>query len=368
MSRLYLAFGSWKLRHNEPLDMFEKNLKLVPSRMSIPADNHSILLNLKENLNYESGCLLYPSNERDTLFAGAIKKDDVPLCIVAENDEKFQILYVLLKTDRLSQFLKLPKAWEVDPSLPLWQQIYEINDKNHIFLSNHECYYLKNEASMNNKEKFEFKSNFSYLEICMEIHSTLQQGNFHGFIPQHGSEIHFWSYDNDSYEVLLPHGSNQGYVSIMNYCSERKKNWNDPRCLFREQIFNDNTSQSRESDHKNQWIDGDKQNLLEKFFDYKLSPLAKWRRSSCDILFESTSSGNIFTVSLDDRRLHDPQFPEDILQQCEIKYVKTRGMYIEEQIYQDFQQLTNLIYQYLRKIGLDPQKTHDPKLDFLRSS
>lgn len=222
MSQLYIALGSWKLRHNEPLDMLERNLKLFPLRISIPEDNYSVLLS-KDNLDYESGFLFYPSNKRVPLLAETVEKNDVPLCIVAENEEKFQILYVLLKIDRLSQFLKLPKAWEVDASLPLWQQIYEINDTNHLFLSNHECYYLKSAADMNNTERFEFKSNFSFIEICMEIHYTLQQGNFHGFIPQHGNDIQFWSYDNDSYEVLLPQGGDQGYISIINYCSERKK-------------------------------------------------------------------------------------------------------------------------------------------------
>jgi hypothetical protein len=71
-------------------------------------------------------------------------------------------------------------------------------------------------------------------------------------------------------------------------------------------------------------------------------------------------------VNFDDCQVHDDPGEAGRLQQCEIEYLKTRGVPDRNAILDDFQALVAEVERHLAQRGLAPQRSTRSKLTFLR--
>lgn len=363
---LYVVFGSWKLRHNEPISNVDKELILYPIKKLVNIEAHCVLLDLEEDLDKEDFISL---DETGQLYGNT---DDnkglpnwlVPLALVKKHKENLQMTHALLRID-LGIVQLMETKINSKTNEPLWQTIYRFNEDKHLFFSNHECFYIKDNETNELEQKYNFKSDFSYLNIMQKIYAAVQEGRFPKFRPKYGDEFQFWSFNNYLYEINPNDEGVKGYVSMINYC-KKKSNWDDPMYMYKKKIYEDDSLERWERNYENQWVEGDKQQCLEQYFSYKISPFPAWRRTRCDIGVESIDSGNVFMVNMDDCRVIGGELPIGRLQQCEIEYMSTNGIPDRESIYREFHTLANYVLALLEELNLQPIKTYYSKLTFLR--
>jgi hypothetical protein len=247
---------------------------------------------------------------------------------------------------------------------PLWKRIAQINEEQHLVLSNHECFYIKDEQDIELEQKLTLGISYPYLELCTRLYRALADGEAPGFRPQLGDEFQFWSYDNFFYEIQPNERREAGYVSVISYC-KRKRAWNDPMFMFKKKIYAVDTLERWERNFENQWVEGDKGEALSSYFGYPIEPLPTWRRTRCDVAFES-DAGNIFMVNFDDCRVIDGAAGRGRLQQAEVEYLKTRGTPQRASIYADFERVVAFTERKLGEWGFQPERTHRSKLTFLK--
>jgi hypothetical protein len=367
MSDLYIAFGSWKLRHNEPISADEQRLTLLPVVQPCDPAAQSILLRLDSAFDRRAGFDLSPSGEQTRLAAVADSQDtSIPLAVVARHELGFAFTHALFLLDReQAQLVRLPATYHVQTDAPLWRQIYDFNESQHVFFSNHECYYIKSRETTELEQKFNFTTVYSYLQVIRELFAALDSGDFQGFRPKYTQEIQCWSYDNYFYDILPNASGDQGYVSMIHYC-KKKDRWDDPMYMYKKKVYSQDSLERWERNYRNQRVDRDKQTMLEEFFGYPLQVLPTWRRSRCDIGVESVENGNIFMINVDDCQIHGMHPPDGRLQQCEIEYLMTRGVPDQASIYRDFWGLVEHVSAFLAQLGLEPIKTNYSKLTWLR--
>src|SRR4051812_30898301 len=183
--------------------------------------------------------------------------------------------------------------------------------------------------------------------------------------PKYTQEFQNWSYDNYLYEILPNPQGDAGYVSVLCYCT-KKHRWNDPMYMYKKKVYNEDSLERWERNYKNQWVDRDKKELLEKYFGYPIRELPPWRRSRCDLGVESVVHGNVFMINIDNCQIHDGYAASRQLQQCEIEYLKTRGVPQLDAIYEDFWNLVGHVRDAFQRIGIDSITTHYSKLTWLR--
>jgi hypothetical protein len=360
-----LVFGSWKVRHNEPLAPGEAALRLLPlADGRAPAGNTWSLRMERASFLPEGQCI--GANGHSEPWSGLLPDpaDEVPLALVRQGPTGPRIEYLLMRLlEPLAQFFRVTDPGPVET--PLWRRIAELYQRDHLLLSNHECYYVKDQQDIELEQKLDLGVPYPYFELCIRLYRALADGEAQGFRPQLGDEFQQWSYDNFFYEIQPNERRDAGYVSVISYC-KRKANWNDPMFMFKKKIYDLDTLERWERNFENQWVDKDMGAALGDYFGYPVAKLPTWRRSRCDVSFES-EAGNIFMVNFDDCRVVDGEAPRNRLQQCEIEYLKTRGVPDRTTIYADFERVVAFTEAKLAQWGLRPTRTHLSKLTFLKT-
>ncbi len=366
---LFVVSGAWKLRHNEVEQLDDCYLALHPLQPACDPAAYTLLIELDELCDRSHGFGIAPNGQRVALEAlPEYVRDDssMPLALAVLDDEHIRLTHACLRVDpERVQFMRLPAAYAKPSDTVLWQQIATFNAEQHLFFANHECYFIKHHDTIELEQKFNFTTNFSYLRNCQRIYDALTGGHFPGFAPKYDDEFQLWSFDNYLYEIIPDERDEAGYVSMLHYC-KKKRNWNDPMFMYKKKMYAQDTLERWERNYQNQWVERDKQELLEEFFGYKTSPLPPWRRTRADVPAESVYGGNVFLINLDDCRVFDGRGPHARLQQCEIEYISTHGQPDPQLIYAEFWNLVDQVHTFLSGLGLGPVKTYYSKLTWLR--
>lgn len=367
MSHQFVVYGSWRLRHNEPLSPQDQHLVLYPLRQALDPTAYTLLLDLDEALDRSAGLGLSLTGERIALPAAlAVMEVDSTIPLGILDDHRGPLTHATLRIDLdRTQFLRVPSAYEWQPAAPLWRQIYDFNAASHLYFANHECYFIKSRDTIELEQKFHFETTYSYMRICQKLYAALDAGRFQGFLPHYNDEFQPWSFDNYLYDIVPKEDGDAGYVSMIFYCKQKTR-WDDPLYMFKKKIYETDRLERWEKNYHNQWIDGDKQAALEKFFGYELSPLPPWRRTRYDVVAEGTANGNVFLIEMDDCRVHDAPPSTGRLQQCEIEYLTTRGVPNERMVEEEFWSLVDQVHAFLAELGLGPSRTYYSKLSWLR--
>lgn len=368
MVQPWIIYGSWKLRHNEPLKEEERKLVLFPVN-SFSEERESIVIPLGREVRFEDA--LYLNEQGKAEERERVHPDEewalrnIPLGILREG----VLTHLTLRTEEeFVQMVKVPGGREEAALMsdkPLWSRIYELNEREHLVLSNHECYFIKANETTELEQKFHFEADLSYWRAHQYIFAAVDEGQFPGYTLKLSDEYQSWSFDNYLFELEPNDRHDQGYISAIHYC-KKKSRWDDPLYMFKKKIYNEDALERWEKNYENQWIDRDIKSMLEAYFDYPTRGLPPWRRTRCDIGVES-DAGNIFMINIDDCRIieESSQVSAGRLQQCEIEYISTRGVPDEAKVYADFHRLTNLVEQFFVGKGWKPKRTYYSKMTFL---
>jgi hypothetical protein len=358
----FVVYGSWKVRHNEPIEPPQDALIL----QAIPPYQRAattVRLDKARELQLNGATVLAASGAASA--ADQLPDGYIPLALVEQADAGYAITHLATIVDLWSaQFMRAPET-QPSPDAPLWQRIYDLYDEHHHIYSTHERYFTKARETTELEQKLHFSSHASYVRLVQQIYEALDNGEIAGFYPKYTQEFQCWSYDNYLYEILPNERGDSGYVSILQYCT-RKPAWNAPMMMYKKKVYNEDSLERWEKNYKNKWVERDKQELLEEYFGYPIRELPTWRRSRCDVGVESVVNGNIFMINVDDCRIHQAPDALHALQQCEIEYLKTRGEPSLAAIYNDFWSLVEQISQLFRRLGIEPSATNYSKLTWLR--
>jgi len=360
--RCWVVFGTWKLRHNEPMSPGEAVLRLIPLRLAPDLSRSTVNVKICAETFASDGRRI-DGDDRSDPWSGLLPslEEEIPLALAVEEDGRLVIRHALMRiVEPIAQFFRVE-----DPggSAGLAERIAAVNQAGHLILSNHECFYVKDEQDIELEQKLTLGKPYQYLELCLRLCRALAAGEAPGFQPQLGDELQHWSYDNWFYEIRPNEKREGGYLSVISYC-KKKRSWDDPMFMFKKKIYDVDSLERWERNFENQRVEGDKKEALERYFGYPIAPLPTWRRTRADVAFES-DAGNIFMVNFDDCRV-DAGAPECRLQQGEIEYLKTRGKPDRAQIYADFERLVAFTESKLRDWGYSPSRTHYSKLTFLK--
>jgi len=373
----HLIYGSWKLRHNEPLGDYDRHLALVPlpehadvqQTCTLPAIDLSPLPN--------GAVGIMPSGEEFdelSLPPGIDWEGWVPLGLVEGDRTGSTLTHVLYRYELDTiQLIRLPQSVPLNERQNWWQVIWNVSERNHLYFSNYESYYRQAQHTIELEQKLDLTGCNSYMATSLAIYTALRRGQMKGFAPKLGREVQMWSYDNDFYEILPPtEADDHGYLSIIHYClSKSKRNWNDPLFMFKKKIFRLDSLERWERNDRGRWLEpgADRQQRIEEFYNYRTRALPSWRRSRVDVVTESLATGNIFMINTDDCRIDDPRFDsfDTRLRQCEIEYCATQGEPVWEKIHDDLDKLSTEVTTWLAKLGIEAKRSAYSKLTWLRN-
>lgn len=361
-----IIFGSWKIRHAEPLGADERILHLcaAPARLqtgaSVAADLRADLLRLAD---WDGG--LKPAD--GTLAAQNLSAELVPLGVAELDGTTVTVTHLLTRVEvHCSHFLKIEPV-RIDISRQdLTERLFAACDAAHLRLCNYECLYIKGLPDTELEFKFNIRTGYNFYTINRMFYEKLDRGEIEGFMPQLGDEIQHWSYDNNFCEILPNADKVGGYVSIMYWSKKKRANWDERVVTYKKKLFHEDALERWERNYHNLYVDGTPEESLASYFDLPLASHPDWRRTRLDIACEAHDTGNIFFLNFEDSRVFNDSSPEGRLQQCEIEYHKTRGTPDELLIYRDFERLGAAMERFMTEIGLTYEKTNYSKLTFLK--
>src|SRR6266446_806041 len=101
MLRYFLALGSWKLRHNEPLFTEEHWLVLYPLPPSTDERAHTLVVNLQA-LDAQTAFCLSPTDEQTSLAAFPLGQTiHMPLAVLANDADHWRITHAMMQLTNL---------------------------------------------------------------------------------------------------------------------------------------------------------------------------------------------------------------------------------------------------------------------------
>lgn len=361
-----VIFGSWKIRHAEPLDQSDRELTLcaVPDRLqvgvSIAADLRGQLARIaiyRDGLDTADG----------VHHAQNLSGDEVPLAIADLDGTTLTITHLLTRVEiQKSHFLSVTPLSVTIPEPDLVDALYGLCEREHLRLCNYECLYYKGLPDTELEHKFNISTPYNFYSINRLFYEKLDRGEIDGFMPQLGDEIQHWSYDNNLCEILPNAEGVGGYVSIMYWSKKKRANWDERTVTYKKKLFHEDTLERWERNYHNLYVDGTPEESLASYFELPLASCPDWRRTRLDIACEANDTGNIFFLNFEDSRIYNDSSPQGRLQQCEIEYHKSRGVPDNDLIYRDFERIGQAMELFLDEIGLAYEKTNYSKLSFLK--
>ena len=302
----FIVYGSWKIRHNEPISNGEGQLyyQMLPGR--IDHSNFSILQDLRFR-NQE--CYYFENNQLKMLKSislvgielANLSEGVIPLAVIkCDEKEECHATHFLTRLEcYISHLIKVPGTpFLIDMCNPT-QGLIEAFEQNHLYLNNFECFYINGTPDTNLEVSFKIcNSNYFYITLNRIWYQELAKGHIKKFMPQLGNEIQHRCYDN------------------------------------------------------NQSINGLPKETLATIINLPLKCMPDWCQISFNSTCESMATGNIFKVFFEDTHISGVSLPDGRLKQCRIKYVKTRGNPDKFSIREDYKSLSIQVENFLNQFGL----------------
>lgn len=370
MTDLFIVFGDWTLRHNEPLAPQRATLSLRRAPAETLAHHHSLLLDLRAQLLVlgditERG--LRRSAEPALAPCANLASQELPLAVVTLDGDMLHVTHLLTRVEKhITHLIKAPRPVAACRAEDFIDTLREGFEANHLYLNNFECYYIKGMPDTELEQKFNITGEYDYHVLNRQWYEALSDRHIDGFAPHLGDEIQHWAYDNDFCRIQPNSQRTAGYVSIMHWSRVRKSGWDDPVVTYKKKLYQEDALERWERNYADQRVNGTPEESMAAFFKLPLSPLPAWRRTRYDMACEAVETGNIFMINFEDSRVRNDYSQRGRLQQCEIEYLKTRGQPEERLIYADLAKLTDKVEAFMRGIGLVCERTNYSKLTFLQ--
>lgn len=369
MTELFIVYGDWTIRHNEPLPEQRAVLSLRRAPESFRANHHSLFADLRSDL-LEFGEISSGGLRRnvDAKYVASVNlaAGELPLALVELDGDMLRVTHLLTRVEKnVTHLIKPPYAVAACRAEHLLDVLREGFEANHLYLNNFECYYIKGMPDTELEQKFNIKGEYDYHVLNRQWYEALSDGRIDGFAPQLGDEIQHWAYDNDFCRITPNPERIAGYVSIMHWSRVRKSSWDDPVVTYKKKLYSEDALERWERNYADLRIVGKPEEAMASFFKLPLNPLPAWRRTRYDMACEAVETGNIFMINFEDSRVRNDYSQDGRLQQCEIEYLKTRCQPDEHLIYADLAKLTDKVEAFMKSIGLVCERSNYSKLTFL---
>lgn len=361
----YIIFGSWKIRHDEPLFSEEEQLFFMEFNEDFSIENKSIYCDLDDFHGLVTSNPYY--KESIEISIANLQENYIPLGIMSTGDRVYKITHLIHRIESWNNhFLSLgnlPKEVSFEFIL---DELYLLFKNNYLYTNNFECFYEKGIPDTELEQKFNIEKNYNFYELNERFFAALDDCEIKNFQPHLGDEIEHWSYDNDFFEIAPNDKKMSGYVSVMNWSRKKKDRYDDPVVTYKKKLYDEDALERWERNYHFQYIKKTAKEDLSNFFGLPLKTLPSWRRVRLDIACEYLPTGDIYMLNFEDCRIKDNYDNKARLQQCEIEYLKTRGEAKEQGIYEGFNALVKEVEKFIKDQGLCFTKNHYSKLTFLK--
>jgi len=282
--------------------------------------------------------------------------------------------YALASYDRDSLlYLALPgPPVRGDPTTPsrqiAWAADLAVRHREHANqLNNHHCAFHRAYPGLEIEHKFTLQADADIWHLTATTHRLIANGGIRGWICQYGNNggLEQWDIINHLFAITeLP--AERGYISFMPPL-DRTGGW-----YIRHKRFASDQTIRRETIHQNVALepDPDFHRIVCERFNAQPAWHASYRRIYYDIILESLTTGNVFTIIYDRSTIiGEPRHPP--LVQAEVEYLRSRTLNTNIQIpliMSDLNQLVASTRQLLDHEELTYEEDAKSKMTWLSSA
>ena len=214
MVNFFIVIGSWKLRHDELLEVQDRELELV--HLS----------------NFSTEAKFWECNLNFTDYDDRV----IPLAIVSLEDDVYSICSIVynLRVDKCL-FMKIPRRQVVDIS-DLSDKISQYFNKNYLYSNNHECYFTMPSPGHFQEKIINHASTVSYWTLGLALYNTILNRNQKKFKIQYGKVYEHYRYNVDEKVFFNEYSKSTRKIRIIDFAS-KNKSWNSSKVTIEESIY-----------------------------------------------------------------------------------------------------------------------------------
>ncbi|MEU3660333.1 hypothetical protein AB0E77_11300 [Streptomyces sp. NPDC032940] len=252
-------------------------------------------------------------------FPGATGRGLVPSLLVAERHDGDTVEHAVFTCSRIRESgMLFSRIWAgTHPAgRPLPEVVARACDEGgalHTRFSDESAQYQQFEKGVEIELKFTLLDDPSPWVVATDLARAVQRRELDGFIPDLGTELQRWTYEQDTFEILGP-ADKLGYVAFMRYY--------DGTYIVKYKFFEQDTLRRIERFDEGVVLQP------EEFADYvrsavegaEIRALPHLTRTRFDVNVESALTGHFFGLEVDEVRAGGR-----VLRQLEIEYHKSRA-------------------------------------------
>ncbi|EPM59244.1 hypothetical protein A264_14671 [Pseudomonas syringae pv. actinidiae ICMP 19071] len=286
-----IVFGSWKIRHQEPLQPDDLVLYAICADKALLGELTAVadLRRRYRVLARWSTDGTMRRSELDEVECHNLSGDSIPLAIITLHDERIRVSHLLNRIDvHRSLFVQPPLEIDQPATLEtLARVLRDAFERNHLAINNWECRYTTAEQSY--AESFELAPDCHARmlgETWFEYSFSAQMAPF---TSQCGDEFQVWDH-----QVTAARCEDGGYLWIDHCSRKRKLAVNEPLV----QLFHSPPG-SLLATRQELSLNSPALEAMAMSADSTLQALGEYRRYAFSCPCESVESGNVFLVTFE---------------------------------------------------------------------
>ncbi|MFF6780668.1 hypothetical protein [Streptomyces sp. NPDC012510] len=295
-------------------------------------------------------------------FPGSTGRGPVPVLLVTERRQNGTVEHAVFSCSRIRESgMLFSRIWvgthPTGRPLPaVVSQACEEGKSLHERFSDESAQYRQFEEGVEIELKFTLLDDPHPWVIASDLARAVQRRELEGFIPDLGTELQRWSYEQDTFEILSP-ADKAGYVAFMRYY--------DGTYIVKYKFFEQDTLRRIERFDEGVVLEpeGFADYIRSAIKDAEIRALPHMTRTRFDVNVESALTGHFFGLEVDEVRAEGR-----VLRQLEIEYHKSRachgvtGETMEPELFRLGQEADRLLADW----GVRAELGYLSKLSFLK--
>lgn len=333
MGRKFIIFGSWKVRHNEPVHKDDKHLVWVELKEHLTENTQKFTMDNLLGLNYVQA--------QSTPFDEDWMLANIPLGVVFEEGNCFRISYGTLQIEALrTTFMKLDVPLIALSREQLFDVLYQLYEEQHLYLNNHECFYIRSEVTFT--KQYSTTNILTGMDEAYQLGEAFEMERLPGFRLKMTDSWHRYNYDQYTFKAEVSRKTH--YVTEVHRA--KKKEWNAPFYEYLQLFLLEQGTTKHEQSFKSiRNTTTPSLTMLKDRFGYSFEEYPGSRNSIHGIHVES-EFGNIFSIQFSTIQVHESTSAEGRFQSIEVRYHTTSGRPDELIIEKDFIKLVQEVELY----------------------
>jgi hypothetical protein len=347
-----VIYGSWKIRHNEPLSDDEKELDMyllssidTKNRLSVILDSAGALEKIYPP---ETNALRRRSGPPKFAAGNFPDGDKIPLAIADFDENMCAVTHLLLRIETYAcHFIKMPELPLPSAFDDMVNRLVAIYQKRHLQLNNYECLYFPPLGNKVLRQTFSLGKPMDFFNMGRKLYEMLDEDYFTGFRPQMGAGMQQAAFKSERFSIMENKRGFGGEIATNRYSRNLKRNWDEERATFEMTYQRDGAPCCYQETH-DEPISGRSPDLAAaEIFGLPLSGNGEERRACSSVVFESLAAGNIFNVRFGN--IYPVKDRKDIggLGFGAVRYIKSRTACAPEEVEFEFKLLCSAIEQFI---------------------